>query len=155
MKETVGNVKDGAKGTLIFVVCLTGFALVATLVIYLTGGVKQITASFRGETAEKERTVADGAFRVTSYEKFFDLCSAIQAKEARIRNTEAQLDRMKDTLTPFDEERLNGAVLANQNQRAELITQYNALTSNKFRSAYLDAGLPTDIDETNPTTECK
>lgn len=149
----LSNLKEGTKIFLGLVVLVVVVALLYIVGAYAVGGASQITAPFRGKTDEKNRTVADGAFRVSSYEDFFTKCASIQAKEASIRNINKQLD--SKTLSQARREQLEEAVLANENQRSSLIAQYNAMTSNKFRSAYLDKGLPVDIDENNPATLCK
>lgn len=145
--------KDGARIVLWSVAVVVLIAFLYIIGAYAIGGASQITAPFRGKTAEKNLTEADGAFRVTSYGRYFDLCASVQAKEGKIRNINKQLDR--DGLSEVRRQQLEDAVLANENQRTELIAQYNGLTSNKFNSAYKDKGLPYNLDEADPRTECK
>lgn len=149
----MGKIRESRNAVLTVVGVIAAFAVLAIVIIYLSGGIKQLTASFRGETETKEITEADGAFRVTSYDRFFEICSDVQAKEQKIRNAETELK--KDDLSDQRKTVLEDSVFANENQRAELITQYNGLTSNKYRAAYKDKGLPDNLDESNHHTECK
>lgn len=149
----LSNFKEGTKIFLGVVALIVVVGVLWVVGAFVVGGASQITAPFRGKTSEKNKTVADGAFRVSSYEDFFTKCASIQAKESSIRNIDDELK--STTLSETRREQLDEAVLANKNQRSSLIAQYNAMTSNKFRSAYLDKGLPLDIDETDMHTLCK
>lgn len=149
----MSKVRDGRNAVLWVVGTIAAFTVLALVLVYVSGGISQLTASFRGKTEEKEITEADGAFRVTSYDRFFEICSDVQAKEQKIRNSEKALE--DEGLSEQRRTVLEDSILANTNQRSELITQYNALTDNKYRTAYKDKGLPENLDEEADRTECK
>lgn len=60
--------------------------------VYVFGGVQRSTADYRGETSVIEKTRADGSYRIQAYERFFDACNAIAAKQATLQGLEKQLD---------------------------------------------------------------
>ena len=81
----MGELREGARtGT--WIVCgIVGLAVLYVVGVFAFGGAGWITAPFRGDVEERERTVGSGAFRLTTYEEFFDLCEAVQNAEGTIR----------------------------------------------------------------------
>lgn len=131
------NASNGGK------VILAVVAVIAVIigVIYLTGGIKQLTAPFRGETQEKEITEADGRYRISAYEEFYDLNAQIEAKNTQI------CDMKSNTSLPADQRETN--VLALTNKRTELVNEYNADarkedTRAKFKASDLPYELPAE-----------
>lgn len=125
----------------IFLGVLAFIALVIGL-IYLTGGIQQLTAPFRGETQEKEITEADGRYRIDAYEKFYDLNAQVESKDTEICTMEA------NTSLPKDQRETN--VLALTNKRTELVNEYNADarkedTRAKFKASDLPYELPKEV----------
>lgn len=117
--------------------------------VYLTAFYSKTTANTRGETQQREANAASGAFRQATYEQFFDLCSSVQASEAKVDN----LKQIKAT-DAVQEERIGLSITAILNSRAETITKYNALAAEKHRQQFLDSDLPYRLDLNNMETEC-
>lgn len=129
-------------------------ALVALILgsIYGVGWIKQITADFRGETEQKEQTIADGSYRIAAYEHFFDLCAAVQTKEASIAALESEL-----TSDPSQSrtEQINASITALVASRADLINQYNAdATKEDTRANFHSSDLPYRLDTETESTQC-
>ena len=126
---------------------LAGLAVVIVLLIgaiYLTGGIKQLTAPFRGETQEKELTEADGNYRIAAYEEFYDLNAQIEAKEIEICAMKS------NTSLPVDQRETN--VLALTNKRTELVAEYNADASKTdTRAKFKASDLPYTIEKEAPS----
>lgn len=128
------------------------FAL-AIGISFAAGATDWITAPFRGKVDQRNKTVGNGDYRIASYDHFYDLCAAIQGKEASITNLAAEASSGTD-----DADRLaqvTSAITAQRNTRAELVTQYNADarkagTSGQFRAS----DLPYSIDITGEHTSC-
>lgn len=120
--------------------------------IYGVGWVKQITADFRGETEQKEQTIADGSYRIVAYEHFFDLCAAVQTAEDSIASLEAELD----TEPPQGRvTQINASITALRNSRADLINQYNADAAKEdTRAAFHSSDLPYQLDNDTEETTC-
>lgn len=135
--------------------------IAAVIVVVLIAGVMWVggfglfsraTANERGKTDVRERTVADGQYRIAQYDHFWDLCGAVQSTEDAIANTETEL-----AAKPSEEraEQLRANLTAQRNQRAELINQYNADarkagTAGQFR----DSALPYQLDKKAEATTC-
>lgn len=58
---------------------------IAFMWVFSFGFFQRSTAEQRGSTAANERVVADPNFRIASYNRFFDLCSAVKTKETAIQ----------------------------------------------------------------------
>jgi predicted negative regulator of RcsB-dependent stress response len=141
----------GARFFLYVVIGMIAVAVFAFLSIYVFGSVQNTTADYRGRTDARERTVADGAFRIGTYEQFFDLCQSVQTSEAAIRNAQKELD----TDPAADRKaQLQQVITAQSNIRAESITTYNSKASQEHRQAFLDAALPARLDLNTQETQC-
>lgn len=119
--------------------------ILGAMAVFGFGFFARTTAEFRGETEAREQTVADGGYRNASYEQFYDQCQAIVAIERKIARMQA------DTSLPESQRATN--VLAQQNIRDDLITEYNAdaaksATVGQFRAD----DLPHRIDPDQETT---
>ncbi|MFF7142318.1 hypothetical protein ACFZB5_13850 [Streptomyces nodosus] len=137
--------------TLAGIAALAAFTLIA---IYAFGGVSQLTASFRGETDKKNRTVGSGAFRIATYEEFFDLCASVQTSEAQLKALTDELDDKDHPPTADRAENIRTSITAVKASRAESITTYNSKASQEHRSAFQDANLPARLDLTAQETQC-
>lgn len=132
----------------VIVVVLLGLAMWA----WGFGLFSAATAPLRGETEVREQTVADGTYRIAAYERFYDLCASIQAKETAITNLRAELE----TGPPPDRvTQVNASITANQNQRNASIQRYNAEarmegTLGQFRAS----DLPFELDPNEEVTTC-
>ena len=120
--------------------------------VYFWTSFLQTTAEVRGETAQKERVVADGDYRIANYDWFYEQCSAIEAKNQKIQLLEEQIASTDDESQKAGYE---SGLLAEKTTRAELITDYNAkAASGGTRGQYRDAGLPKQIDPNDEEIQC-
>lgn len=146
---------SGAKWGLL--AALLAAAVLFTLAIMWVFGVALFSASTaetRGQTGVREDTVADSDFRIAAYERFYDMCAAVQSAESRITNAETEL---ADDPTESRESQLKTTLQALRNQRSEAINEYNAearmeATAAQFRASDLPASLDPD-EETTCTAE--
>ncbi len=130
-----------------------GLIVVAILaVILVVGGIKFVTADFRGQIDKREKVNADGGYRIAAYEEFYKLCSTVQAKNDEIGNLEAAVE------TASDDERkaeLEGAILAQRNTKAELVREYNAKAAAEgTRGQFRDSELPYEINSNQEDVQC-
>jgi hypothetical protein len=124
--------------------CAIGLSVIAF-------GIRWVTADLRGAADAREKTVANGDFRIGTYEQFFDLCSSVQAAEAAITNAQGELS----TKPPADRaQKLQQVITAQRNIRADSITTYNSKAAQEHRQAFLDAALPYRLDVTTQETQC-
>lgn len=94
------------------------------------------TASFRGGS-EAERAIESGQSRIELYNRFFNLCSGVRAKEAAIVTLSKSSMDPKLRQTSID---------SNQISRSNLIEEYNALAASSYTAArFKDSGLPERI----------
>lgn len=118
---------------------------VSAMAIFGFGLFQRETADFRGETEMIELVEADGSFRLVSYDHFFDLCAAVQTKEAEIVNAEDSDVPNRDTV-----------LLALRNQRAGLINDYNAdARKARTRGQFRDLSLPDRLSVDAVMTNCE
>lgn len=134
-----GAVKEGAKvfGLSVgaFIATILVVLLAGTAVMFATGTVQRWTANWRGETAQIEKVKADPNYRIANYERFYDRAAAIEALEVKACAMKV------NTSLPEDQRETN--VLALENQRITLVTQYNAdARKNDTRANYLASDLP-------------
>lgn len=133
------------------VISLLLVAAVAVAAVFIFGGANRLTAPFRGETEKIERTEGDGAFRISSYEEFFELCAAVQVAEGRADSLEAELK----TKPPADRvTQINTSLTAVRANRTEMISQYNAKAAQEHRAAFLSADLPARLAPHAGETPC-
>ncbi|MFH8483131.1 hypothetical protein [Streptomyces sp. NPDC018055] len=110
-----------------------------------------VTADVRGEASKREQTIANGAFRIATYEEFYDLCAAVQTSEQQLKALQTELDGKP---SPDREERLRSSITAVTASRAESITTYNSKATQEHRTAFQDARLPYTLDITTKETTC-
>ncbi|MGW1436908.1 hypothetical protein ACWD7M_16860 [Streptomyces griseus] len=131
------------------------FGLLTFLAFCLLVGVfftfRWITADIRGEASKREQTVANGAFRLATYEEFFDLCAAVQTSEQQLAALHTELDGKPG---PDREERIRSSITAVTASRAESINTYNSKATQEHRTAFQDANLPYTLDITTKETQC-
>ena len=128
------------------VVVLAGLTLLCT---FAFGWGNWLTAPFRGEADERERTTASGAFRVTTYEDFFDLCSDVQDKEGTI----SLLEEERRTASPGRRATIDSSLTALRAARLSSIHEYNSKAAQEHRAAFQDHHLPSRLDA-DGQTEC-
>ncbi|PXY21148.1 hypothetical protein [Prauserella muralis] len=156
MRLTRQGIKEGGAlavgGVALAAVALIVAAAIAAMAIFGWGWFKRSTAEFRGTTEQRERTVADPDYRITAYDRFFDLCAAVQSKEATLAALQDELGTEPPT-TRVTQIRANlTAVTA---ARAADINQYNADaekagTAGQFRAS----NLPYRLDINDKETQC-
>ncbi|MEI5520724.1 hypothetical protein WB388_08925 [Streptomyces brasiliscabiei] len=143
--------KDGSRilgYTILGIVALTLCSLIA---IFAFGGVSWLTAPFRGEVDKKNRTEGSGAFRIATYEEFFDLCAAVQTAEQQQTALQQELD---DKPSPERAEKIRTSITAVKAARAESISTYNSKATQEHRTAFQDADLPYKLDPNTQETQC-
>lgn len=119
--------------------------------IYVIGGIQSSTAGFRGGVEKKERVVGDGDYRIAQYDHFYELCSAIQAKNENIENLEA----LRDASDKDRREELDAAIAAQKNTKNELVQEYNAdAAANGTKGKYRASELPYQIDPDDEEVSC-
>lgn len=114
-------------------------------------GIKWATADLRGAADVREKTVANGNFRIGTYEEFFDLCSSVQAAEAAITNAETELATKPSSDRA---EKLQQVITSQRNVRADSITTYNSKAAQNHRQAFQDTDLPYRLDLNAQETQC-
>lgn len=119
--------------------------------VYLTSFYSKTTANTRGTTQQREANAGSGAFRQATYEQFFDLCSSVQASEAKVKNIREQQALASDR---YEKDRLGLSATAILNARAEAVTSYNKLATEKHRQQFLDSNLPYRLELTDMETTC-
>lgn len=134
------------------VIAMTVLLVLAAMWVFGFGLWSETTAETRGETGVRERTVADGDYRIAQYDHFFDLCAAIQAKEGQIAAQSAERDATADE---DRKEQLSRNLTALSASRVAQVAEYNADaakagTAGQFR----DSSLPYQINVSSQETQC-
>lgn len=111
---------------------------------------RYFTAEVRGVVGAEER-IQSAPSRIAAYDRFFDLCAAIQGHEGTIGAQQELLQSASAT----DAERITANIAALKGRRAQDIARYNAdaakdYTVGQFRSA----SLPYRLDPAAPATDC-
>lgn len=152
-KDIKAGTKLVVQGWLVWVGVVLVVLVTSTGILLATGTIQKWTADFRGDVKATEQTKANGAFRIGTYQSFFDLCSSVQSDEDAIRNAEEELEAKETT----DERaaKLRQNITATKNTRAENVRDYNSQAGQEHKEAFLDAGLPARLDVNNFQTECK
>lgn len=141
------------KIVLITTASILSIAILFLIAVYGFGFLQRETADFRGETGQIEKTQVNSAYRIASYEHFYDLCASVQSIEGKISN-------MRDELAETEEGQrktvLNTSITASMNKRVQLIASYNAdarkeATQGQFRAS----DLPYNIDVDEEKTVCE
>ncbi|MFJ2949885.1 hypothetical protein ACIO8H_19970 [Streptomyces sp. NPDC087226] len=146
----MGELREGARiGT--WLVCgVVGLAVLYMVGAFAFGGAGWITAPFRGEVEERERTVASGAFRLTTYEEFFDLCEAVQNAEGTIQ----VLQQERGSASEARRDRIDESITALRATRIESVNDYNTKAAQEHRAPFRDKDLPYRLDAAAEKTTC-
>jgi len=149
-KEFDRNARRSAPRVLLWsVVAVLGvLALIAVVM-----GIKYATANWRGAADQREKTVANGNYRIASYDAFFDKCNEIVAKEAIIADFQKQYEDAAPG-KPKQDALIN--LNAMKNTRIEMVQDYNsdaqkAGTRALFRSDDLPYQISIPINPEEPT----
>lgn len=144
--------KQGVKQAAAAAAVVVGVLLLVLALIFGVGMIRKATADFRGDVAATERVHANGAYRITAYEQFFDRCAAIQAKEATIRNLEEERKVARDEGRVAQ---IDMTLTAVKSARANDIARYNADSAKTDTEANFKASnLPYRINENMENTTC-
>ncbi|MFF9312181.1 hypothetical protein ACF1BS_14845 [Streptomyces sp. NPDC014748] len=143
--------KDGSRLLGYTLLGIAALSLCSLVAIFAFGGVSQLTAPFRGETDKRNRTVGSGAFRISAYEEFYDLCSSVQTAEQQLKALQEELDGKP---SPDRAERIRTSITAVRASRAESINTYNSKAGQEHRRAFQDADLPARLDLNAQETQC-
>lgn len=125
---------------------------VALMWVFGVGFFSKTTAETRGQTEARERTVADGAYRIAAYEQFFDLCTAVQNQEATIAALDLELATSPSASRV---EQINATLTALRANRGALINEYNADARKEATVAQFHASnLPAELNTSTKETSC-
>lgn len=144
-------IKGMSRGCLSVILTIVGVVLIFVVLVFVTGWGQRLTASFRGETSSIERTEANAAFRIGTYEEFFQLCESVQNAEGQIRSLDEELET-----DPSESrvERIQSSLSAIRSTRESSINEYNSKAAQEHKEAFRDASLPERLDRENMETEC-
>ncbi|GGX27962.1 hypothetical protein GCM10010297_56680 [Streptomyces malachitofuscus] len=146
----MGQLRQGARTGTWAIGGVAGLAAVYVAGVFVFGGAGWITAPFRGEVEERERTVGSGAFRLTTYEEFFDLCEAVQNAEGTIR----VLQQERGTASDTRRNQIDQSITALRATRIESVNDYNTKAAQEHRAPFRDKGLPYRLDTAAESTTC-
>lgn len=128
---------------------------VVALVLIVVGGYFLLwhTADARGSLSAREKTVANGDYRITTYDHFFDLCSSVKSAEGRLKALQHELATTNPDAGRVSQ--INASISAIEANRYETINQYNAdATKNGTRGQFRDSDLPYQLDPNDEETQC-
>lgn len=112
-------------------------------------GFRVLTADVKGAGDQVVKTKGNADYRIAAYDKFYDLCGSVQAKEDQIG---IQTDLLA-TSPESDAQRLRTNIAALKNSRASLIRTYNADASKAgTRGDFLASDLPYSLTVDGETT---
>lgn len=126
-------------------------AVLTVAFTFLFGGAARVTAPFRGETSKIEKTEGDGAFRIATYEEFYDLCASVQSDEDSIKALKDELDGKP---SESRKTQINTSLTALRSSRAESIRDYNSKAAQEHREAFHSADLPARLYTDSKETQC-
>lgn len=146
----MGDLREGVRiGT--WLVCgVVGLAVLYVVGAFAFGSAGWITAPFRGEVDERERTVGSGAFRLTTYEEFFDLCEAVQNAEGTIQ----VLQQERGAASEARRTQIDQSITALRATRIESVNDYNSKAAQEHRAPFRDKDLPYRLDAAAEKTAC-
>ncbi|WP_328439325.1 hypothetical protein OHA71_23595 [Streptomyces sp. NBC_00444] len=143
--------KEGSRLLGYTITAIVAVAVLSLIAIFAFGGVSQLTAGFRGETDKKNRTEGSGAFRIATYEEFFDLCASVQTAEQQLKALQEELDGKPSAERA---EKIRQSMTAVKASRAESITTFNSKATQEHRETFQDADLPYKLDINAQETQC-
>lgn len=143
--------KEGSRALGYTILGIVALAVCSLIAVFAFGGVGWLTAPFRGEVDKKNRTEGSGAFRIATYEEFFDLCAAVQTAEQQIKALNEELD---DRPSAERAEKIRTSITAAKAGRAESVNTYNSKATQEHRTAFQDADLPYKLDINAQETQC-
>lgn len=133
--------------TLAFLVSIAALGVFCT---FLFGGGSWLTAPFRGASEKREQTTGSGAFRIATYQRYFDLCTAVQNAEASLKALEEEKPDASDTRKA----QIATSATAIKAQRAASVNEYNSMSAQEHREPFKDKNLPYKLDVADTATVC-
>ncbi len=146
----MGDLREGARLGAWAVGGIVSLAVVYVIGVFVFGGAGWVTAPFRGEVQERERSVGSGAFRLTTYEEFFDLCVAVQNTEGTIK----ALQQERASASPTRKAHIDQSITALRATRIESVNDYNAKAVQEHRAPFRDKSLPYRLNAAAEKTTC-
>jgi hypothetical protein len=129
--------RTGVKIVLAIVVLI----VVGIGITLLSGGLTILMAPFQGEVEKSQQVEGSGEYRVAQHDYFYNLCSDIQAKQQNLEVLRAAGEK--------------DAVVANEMQLNEMVSEYNANASNEYTKGQFKADeLPYQIDAEKEVASC-
>jgi uncharacterized iron-regulated membrane protein len=107
------------------------------------------TAEPRGQKAVREDTQANGDFRRSAYEGFFELCSSAQSTQEQI----SFLKTERETASEARKADLDITLSALNMKLSEVVNEYNTKANQYTRGPFLDAKLPYPLNAKD-TIQC-
>lgn len=125
----------------------------ASMWLFGWGFFARATADFRGETAQRERVLADPDYRIANYDWFFNQCASVQTQEGLIAQLEAEL--ADSATTEGRKAQLRATLTAVRANRLSLINDYNSRAAREDTAANFRASnLPPTLDREDTETTC-
>jgi hypothetical protein len=94
--------------------------------------------------------VASGDFRIGSYQRYFELCTAVQNAEASIK----ALNEENLGASEARKAQIGPSITALKANRAASINEYNSLSAQEHKVAFKDANLPAILGLSDGPTNC-
>lgn len=116
---------------------------------YWANSLSAATAEPRGERQVRENTQANGDFRQSVYENFYNLCTSAQTAQDQITTLELE----KKTATPDRVDNLNTSISALKFSLSASVNTYNNDANEYTRGPFLDKNLPYPLN-TKDTIKC-
>lgn len=127
-----------------------GLGVIVVVFTLVFGGASWITAPFRGEVDKREKTVASGDFLIGTYQRYFELCTAVQNAEASIK----ALNEEALSAAEGRKAQIATSVTALKANRAASINEYNSLSTQEHKASFKDANLPARLTPAADPTSC-
>ncbi len=132
-------------GVILLVIVMAAFSLGYWFWIKTTAEIKGVS--------EAERQIESASNRIVSYNQFFDLCAAIQEREASLIAQESILDSAESS---SERQRVRANIAGITASRQGLIAKYNANANKEYTNArFLGESLPRKIDPKQENTVCE
>lgn len=129
-----------------FGLALAGIALLASVALGYKGWL-YLTADFTGDV-QAERQIQSGNSKITSYDHFFDLCSAAQTQQSALHAQEQMLESAESSK---ERSRIRANLVGMEAQLNRMVNQYNVDAEKTFTiGQFRDQNLPVSLTASNP-----
>lgn len=144
------NRREAARTVGILAGIIVGIGALAVVLTFVFGGASWVTAPFRGEVDKREKTVASGDFMIGTYQRYFELCTAVQNAEATVK----ALNEEAATASEARKAQIATSITALKANRAASVNEYNSLSAQEHKKAFKDADLPAVLGFSEGPTSC-